>query len=164
DKRFYEHSGIDARGLGRAISSLGTEGGASTITMQTAKNLFTDYSRNSFKRIIQKIKESIIAIKLERNFTKQEILALYLNTVPFSDNVFGIRNAAKTFFKKEPDRLTIEEAAVLVGMVNGPGIYNPRTNPKLAFQRRNLVLDRMASSNYLTDTQADSLKKTKIVL
>ena len=164
DKRFYTHSGIDARGLARAISSFGSEGGASTITMQTAKNLFTDYSRNPIKRVIQKIKESIIAIKLERNFTKQEIIALYLNTVPFSDNVYGIRNAAKTFFQKEPDRLSTDEAAVLIGMVNGPGIYNPRRNPKQAFERRNLVLDRMVESNYLTSDKAVTLEKKQIVL
>jgi len=99
---FYDHSGIDPRSLARAVFSLGSEGGASTITMQTAKNLFTDYSRNKAIRIIQKIKESIIAIKLERNFTKEEIITLYLNTVAFSDNVFGIRNASKTFFLKSP--------------------------------------------------------------
>ncbi len=111
DERFYEHSGIDAYGLARAFGKLGRDGGASTITQQLAKNLFTDYSRNPLKRIIQKVKESIIAIKLERNFTKDEIITLYLNTVPFSDNVYGIRNAAKTFFQKEPDRLNVEEAA-----------------------------------------------------
>ena len=164
DKRFYEHNGIDAHGLARAVFSLGGEGGASTITMQTAKNLFTDYSRNPLKRIIQKIKESIISIKLERNFTKQEILTLYLNTVPFSDNVYGVRNAAKTFFQKEPDRLNIEEAAVLIGMVNGPGLYNPRRNPKQAYQRRNLVIDRMVRNGYLAKQVADSIKKPMIIL
>src|SRR6476469_4480403 len=136
DERFYEHSGIDARALGRAISSLGSEGGASTITMQTAKNLFTDYSSNPMKRILQKLKEGIIAIKLERNFTKQEIITLYLNTVPFGDNVYGIRNASRTFFSKEPDRLNVEEAAVLVGILKGNSYYNPRINPKAAFDRR----------------------------
>ena len=99
DKRFYDHNGIDPRSLGRAVFSLGSEGGASTITMQTAKNLFTNApSSNIVVRLVQKLKESIIAIKLERNFTKDEIITLYLNTVPFSDNVYGIRNAAKTFF------------------------------------------------------------------
>jgi len=96
DERFYDHSGIDPRSLGRALIFLGREGGASTITMQTAKNLFTDNwgTRNIFLRIIQKIKESVIAVKLERNFTKEEIITIYLNTVAFGDNVFGIRNAA----------------------------------------------------------------------
>ena len=166
DKRFYDHSGIDAHGLARAIFTLGTEGGASTITMQTAKNLFTENwgTSNILLRIIQKIKESIIAVKLERNFTKKEILTIYLNTVAFSDNVYGIRNAARTFFQKEPDRLTIEEAAVLVGMVNGPGLYNPRRFPKQAYDRRNLVIDRMVQSNYLAKQIADSIKKPQIVL
>ena len=112
DERFYKHSGVDPKSVARAVFLLGSQGGGSTITMQAAKNLFTDYSSNFFVRLPQKIKEGIIAVKLERNFTKEEILTLYLNTVPFSDNVFGIRNASKTFFQKEPDRLTPEEAAV----------------------------------------------------
>ncbi len=164
DERFYEHSGIDARALGRAITSLGAEGGASTITMQTAKNLFTDYSPNTLKRIIQKLKEAIIAIKLERNFTKQEIITLYLNTVPFGDNVYGIRNASKTFFKKEPDRLTVGEAAVLIGMLKASNTYNPRINPKRARERRNVVLDQMVRNNYITKQEADSIKVTPIPL
>ena len=134
------------------------EGGASTITMQTAKNLFTDYSPNTFKRILQKLKEAIIAIKLERNFTKQEIITLYLNTVPFGDNVYGIRNAAKTFFKKEPDRLTVGEAAVLIGMLKASNTYNPRINPKRARERRNVVLDQMVRNNYIAKKEADSIK------
>jgi penicillin-binding protein 1A len=164
DERFYDHNGIDPRSLGRAVFSLGTKGGASTITMQTAKNLFTNISSNPVVRIIQKIKESIIAIKLERNFTKEEILTIYLNTVPFSDNVFGIRNAAKTFFQKEPDQLTIDEAAVLVGMVNAPGAYNPRRNPKLALERRNTVISHMVRNNYLTEADADAIKNKPIIL
>ena len=164
DERFYEHSGIDARALGRAVSSLGGEGGASTITMQTAKNLFTDYSHNPVRRVIQKLKEGIIAIKLERNFTKAEIITLYLNTVPFGDNVFGIRNAAKTFFQKEPDRLTVSEAAVLIGMLKASNTYNPRVNPKRARERRNTVLDQMVRNNYLSAAKADDIKGTPIKL
>ncbi len=164
DERFYDHSGIDAYGLARAIIKLGRDGGASTITQQLAKNLFTDYSRNPVKRIIQKIKESIIAIKLERNFTKDEIITLYLNTVPFSDNVYGIRNASKTFFQKEPDRLNVEEAAVMIGMVNAPTLYNPRRNPKLALDRRNTVLDQMKRNKFLTENEATELKKKTIVI
>ncbi len=164
DERFYEHSGIDARALGRAISSLGSEGGASTITMQTAKNLFTDYSHNPIKRTIQKIKEGIIAIKLERNFTKAEIITLYLNTVPFGDNVYGIRNAAKTFFSKEPDRLNIGESAVLIGMLKASSTYNPRINPKRARERRNIVLDQMVRNKYITEAQANEIKPTPIPL
>jgi len=160
DKRFFDHSGIDAQGLARAFIYLGSQGGASTITMQTAKNLFTENwsTKNFLLRSIQKLKEGIIAIKLERNFTKEEILTLYLNTVEFGDNVFGIRNGAKTFFQKEPDRLNVEEAAVLIGMINGPGLYNPRRNPRQALERRNLVLNRMVSKNYLGAAEAEVLK------
>ncbi|SKA06100.1 transglycosylase domain-containing protein [Sediminibacterium ginsengisoli] len=166
DKRFYDHSGIDPRSLARAFFYLGGEGGASTISMQTAKNLFTNNwnTRNIFLRVLQKVKESIIAVKLERNFTKEEIATLYLNTVAYGDNVYGIRNASRTFFQKEPDRLSVEEAAVLVGMVNGPSLYNPRRNPKQALDRRNLVLNRMVSSNYLTEKEAARLKMTPITL
>jgi penicillin-binding protein 1A len=151
DERFYDHKGIDPRSLGRALFFLGSEGGASTITMQTAKNLFTNNwsTSNILLRMIQKIKESLIAIKLERNFTKEEIITLYLNTVAFGDNVFGIRNAAKTFFQKEPDRLNVQESAVLIGMLKGSTLYNPRRNPKLALDRRNTVLNQMVSNNYL---------------
>ena len=166
DKRFYEHSGIDGLSLLRAFMYLGSEGGASTITMQTAKNLFTENwsTKNFLLRSIQKLKEGIIAVKLERNFTKEEILTLYLNTVAFGDNVFGIRNASKTFFQREPDRINVEEAAVLIGMINGPGVYNPRSNPRRALERRNLVLNRMVSKKYLPDAEAELLKRRPIEL
>ena len=165
DKRFYDHYGIDGEGLLRAVAFLGSQGGASTITMQTAKNLFTDNwgTKNKLLRVIQKIKESIIAIKLERNFTKQEIITLYLNTVPFSENLFGVSNASRSFFQKEPDRLTIEEAALLIGMINAPTKYNPNRNPKLAIERRNLVLNRMAGEKYITNDQATALKALPLV-
>jgi len=166
DERFYDHKGIDPRSLGRALFFLGSEGGASTITMQTAKNLFTNNwsTSNIFLRMIQKIKESLIAIKLERNFTKEEIITLYLNTVAFGDNVFGIRNAAKTFFQKEPDRLNVQESAVLIGMLKGSTLYNPRRNPKLALDRRNTVLSQMVRNNYLPEAEATKLKLTPIEL
>ena len=165
DERFYTHSGIDGRGLARAVAHLGRDGGASTISQQLAFNLFNgNRARNPVTRVIQKIKEWIIAVKLERNFTKDEIIALYLNTVPFSDNVYGIRNASRTFFQKDPDVVNIEEAAILVGMVNGPTLYNPRRNPKMALDRRNLVLERMATNRYITNPEADRLKTKPIVL
>jgi len=166
DERFYDHNGIDPRSLARAFFFLGSKGGASTITMQTAKNLFTENwgTSNIFLRMIQKIKESIIAVKLERNFTKDEIITLYLNTVAFGDNVFGIRNASKTFFSKEPDRVNVEEAAVLVGMVNAPTTYNPRIYPKNAHNRRNVVLDQMVKNNYLGASEAEQLKLHEIKL
>lgn len=164
DQRFYDHSGIDIRGLARAVVYLGSEGGASTITQQLAKNLLNQGSENKAMRLVEKFKEWIVAIKLEKNFTKQEILALYLNFVPYSDNVFGIRNAALTFFQKEPDRLSVEEAAVLVGMVNGPTLFNPRRNPKSALDRRNLVINRMASNNNISEIEAERLKLKPIQL
>ncbi|NII25815.1 penicillin-binding protein [Pseudoflavitalea sp. X16] len=164
DKRFYEHSGIDGIRLTKAITSFGSAGGASTITQQLALNMFDERATNPVARMLQKIKENIIAIKLERNFTKQEIIALYLNTVSFSDNVYGIRNASRTFFSKEPDRLTIDEAAVLVGMQKATGTYNPRTNYKAAFDRRNTVISLMADNKYITEGEAAKLKKEPIRL
>ncbi|MCG7859469.1 transglycosylase domain-containing protein, partial [Flavihumibacter sediminis] len=107
----------------RAIIFLGREGGGSTITQQLALNMFAERSKNPILRVVQKLKEWVIAIKLERNFTKQEILTLYLNTVPFGENVYGIRNASLTFFQKEPDRLAPEEAAVLIGLLKGNTLY-----------------------------------------
>ncbi|HEX4852414.1 MAG TPA: biosynthetic peptidoglycan transglycosylase, partial [Puia sp.] len=108
DERFYEHSGIDAKSILRAVVRFGRDGGGSTITQQLAKNLLNQGSGNKAMRVIEKLKEWIVAIKLERNFTKEEILALYLNTVPFGNEIYGIRNASKTYFQKEPDRLAIE--------------------------------------------------------
>lgn len=164
DKRFEDHSGVDLKGTLRAIFSLGKAGGGSTITQQLALALFNKRASNPWQRVMQKVKEWIIAVKLERNFTKEEILALYLNAVSYPDNLFGIRNAAKTFFQKEPDRLTISEAAVLVGSINGPGIYNPRRNPKASMDRRNLVLDRLAEDGKITAAEAEDLKSKPIVL
>jgi penicillin-binding protein 1A len=134
DKRFHKHSGIDMKGTLRAIFTLGTQGGGSTLTQQLAKALLNQGRVSGVKRMVEKLK---------KNFTKEELITLYLNTVSYSDNVFGIRNAARTFFQKEPDRVTVEEAAMLVGMINGPGVYNPRKNPKAALDRRNLVISRM---------------------
>lgn len=165
DERFYEHSGIDPKAIARAVFSAGTEGGGSTITMQTAKNLFTDKpSSNIIVRVIQKLKESIIAVKLESNFTKQEIITLYLNTVAYSDNVFGIRNASKTFFSKEPSELKPEEAAVLIGMLKAPSTYNPRTNPDDSKNRRNTVLEQMEKNKYITPGEAAVLKAKPLKL
>ena len=164
DERFYDHSGIDGKGVVRAVAFLGSKGGGSTITQQLALNMFSERARNPIARVIQKLKEWIIAIKLERNFTKQEILALYLNVVPFSDNQYGIRNASLTFFSKEPDRLNIEESAVLIGMVNGPTIFNPRRNPKNALMRRNHVLTKMGENNFISEEESKKIKLRPIVL
>lgn len=164
DKRFYEHSGIDFIGTLRAVGRLGRDGGGSTITQQLALALFNQRAKNKFERVVQKLKEWIIAVKLEKNFTKEEILGLYLNTVSFSDNVYGIRNASRTFFQKEPDRLNVDEAALLVGQINGPGVFNPRRNPKAAMDRRNLVISRMAEDGKLNAAEAENLKAQPIKL
>lgn len=164
DERFYDHSGIDGRGLMRALIHLGRDGGASTITQQLAKNMLGQGSKNIFRRIIEKLKENIVAIKLERNFTKEEIIALYLNTVEYSDHVFGIRNASRTFFQKEPDRLTIDEAAVLIGMLRATGLYNPRTNPKASMESRNLVIQQMVRNNFIPASEGEKLKLKPIKL
>src|SRR5580658_2511720 len=163
DERFYEHSGIDGKAVIRAIVKFGRDGGGSTITQQLALNMFNgERSRNRIRRTIQKLKEWIIAIELERNFTKEEILTLYLNDVSFSDNVYGIRGAARTFFHKEPDSLSVDEAAVLVGMVNNPSLFNPRTNIKAATDRRNIVINRMATNHFITTEEATAFKEKPI--
>ena len=159
DVRFYDHSGIDPIALGRAIKGFGKQGGASTITQQLAKKILGQENHVPvLKRAIDKIKEWIVALKLERNFTKQEIISLYLNRVSWL-NVYGIRNASLVYFQKEPSKLTPDEAALLVGMLSGPGRYDPRHNPKAALARRNLVLDRMVTNNDLSKAEADALKK-----
>ncbi|MEG1267310.1 MAG: transglycosylase domain-containing protein, partial [Myroides sp.] len=157
DERFRSHSGIDARGTMRAIFSAGSSGGASTISQQLAKNLFhgSSGSTNKLFRVIQKVKEWIIAVKLERQYTKNEIIAYYLNTVDFVSNAYGIRSAANIYFNKEPKKLTVEEAAVLVGMLQAPSRYNPRFNPDRAENRRNIVLAQMAKNGKITEAEKE---------
>jgi penicillin-binding protein 1A len=162
DERFYNHAGIDFKSTLRAVFTMGQQGGGSTITQQLAKALLEQGSKNRAWRVIEKLKEWIIAVKLERNFTKEEILTLYLNAVPFGNNIYGIRNAARTFFQKEPDRLKIEEAALLVGMLKGNSIYNPIRNPKAALDRRNVVLNQMAVNGKISEAEAAKLKKLPI--
>ncbi len=164
DERFYQHSGIDIKSLARAVIFLGSEGGASTITQQLAKNLLNQGTSNKAIRVIEKFKEWIVAIKLEKNFTKEEIASLYLNMVSYGDEIYGIRNAAKTYFQKEPSRLNIEESAVLVGLLKGNTIYNPRRNPKAALDRRNTVIDQMVRNNFLPEAEAEKLKVKPIDL
>src|SRR5699024_2282533 len=139
DVRYFQHSGIDARGTLRAIVFMGTKGGASTITQQLAKQLFHgEGSRNPVDRIIQKIKEWIIAVRLERNYTKQEIIAMYYNIYDFTNNADGMRSASRIYFGKEPKDLKVEEAAVLAGMFKNSALYNPRRNPVGVTNRRNV--------------------------
>lgn len=164
DERFYDHSGIDFKSTLRAAFTLGRQGGGSTITQQLAKALLDQGSKNRATRALEKLKEWIIAVKLERNFTKEEIITLYLNAVPFGNNIYGIRNAARTFFQKEPDRLTVEEAALLVGMLKGNTLYNPQRNPKAALDRRNIVIGQMAVNNKITEAEATRLKALPIKL
>ncbi|TCZ74550.1 transglycosylase domain-containing protein [Flaviaesturariibacter aridisoli] len=164
DVRFYSHSGIDWKRTGSAVATMGSSGGGSTVTQQLAKQLLGQGNKNVALRVIEKLKEYIIAVRLERNFTKEEILALYLNAVPYGDNVYGIRNAARTFFSKEPDRLDPNEAAVLVGMLKGNSIYNPRTHMVAAFNRKNVVLSQMEKAGYMKPAEAAALKSTPITL
>ncbi len=160
DERFYSHSGIDFQATLRAILLAGSEGGGSTITQQLAKALLDHEAQKGSKaiRVIQKLKEWIIAVKLERNFTKDEIIALYLNAVSFGSNVYGIRNASLTFFQTEPDRLKVEEAAVLIGMLKGTSLYNPQRNYKSSFDRRNVVMKQMVKNDKLSQPEFDKLK------
>ena len=176
DIRFRGHSGIDIPSLVRvAVKTLlmqnTSQGGGSTITQQLAKNLFPrDTARNrgavvrKAKLVTAKLKEWITALKLEYNYTKEEIAAMYLNTVEFGSNAYGIKSAAHTFFNKEPDELNVQEAAVLVGVVNAPTRYSPVRNPDNALARRNLVLSRMEEAGALTHRQRDSIAALPIVL
>ncbi|CAL2087717.1 penicillin-binding protein 1A [Tenacibaculum sp. 190524A05c] len=162
DERFYSHSGIDFRGLARAVAKLGAGGGASTITQQLAKNLFTKKaSQNKFKRVIQKIKEWVVAVKLERQYTKQEIITMYLNTQGFLFNATGIRSAARIYFGKEPKELDLQESAILVAMLKNPRQYNPhrKVSRKKSLARRNVVFSQMEKNGFLTEAQRDSLQK-----
>lgn len=164
DIRFEEHSGVDIRGLIRAVTKLGRNGGGSTLTQQLAKNLFHEKPHTTLERLIQKIQEWIISARLERAYTKHEILAMYLNTVEFGANAFGIRSASTTFFKKEPIALSLEEAALLVGMLQAPTRFNPVHNYDAALQRRNVVLSQLMKYKFITDLQFDLLKKKPIAL
>lgn len=167
DARFYDHSGIDARGTLRAIVMLGKGGGASTISQQLAKQLFTDQvSSSKIERAFQKVKEWIIAIRLERQYTKEEIITQYFNIYDFGNNADGIRSASRIYFGKEPKDLNVKESAMLVGMFKNSSLYNPRPsrNPIGTKDRRNTVLDQMVKYGYLKETISDSLQKTPLDL
>ena len=159
DERFYSHSGIDAKGTVRAAVYLGAKGGASTITQQLAKQLFTqDVSQNFVGRVLQKFKEWIIAIRLERQYTKEEIITMYFNKHDFVYQAVGVRSAAKIYFDKEAKDLDIEESAVLVGMLVNAAHFNPVRRPELVEQRRNVVFSQMAKNDYITRQVRDSLQ------
>jgi penicillin-binding protein 1A len=167
DARFHSHSGIDARGTLRAIVKLGKGGGASTISQQLAKQLFHgEGSRSKIGRITQKIKEWIIAIRLERQYTKEEIIAQYFNIYDFNNNADGIRSAARIYFGKEPNALDLKESAMLVGMFKNSSLYNPRPerNPIGVKNRRNVVLSQMEKYDYITEAVKDSIQKMDLGL
>ncbi len=176
DARFRSHSGIDIQSLARVgiktiLLSNASQGGGSTISQQLAKNLFPrDTVRNrskvarTTKLVVAKFKEWITALKLEYNYTKEEIAAMYLNVVEYGSNAYGIKSAASTFFNKDPKDLNIQEAAVLVGVVNAPTRYSPVRNPENALKRRNLVISRMAASGAITQKMCDSICALPITL
>ncbi len=175
DARFYKHSGIDFEAILRAVIFLGSQGGGSTLTQQLAKNLFKirgDHNNGILKDvnflkiniIIAKAKEMLMAIKLEKAYTKQEIMTMYLNTVDFGSNAFGIKVASETFFGKSPEQINIEEAAVLVGILGATYSYNPVYNYDNSINRRNRVLGQMHKYGYINDKELDSLSNLKINL
>ncbi len=158
DIRFYKHSGIDLRGLARAVFFMGSRGGASTITQQLAKQLYHTRSSNFFKTLWQKLNEWVIAVKLEKSYTKEEIIALYLNQFDFLHLAIGIESASKVYFNSTPDSLKIEEAATLIGMAQNPALFNPLRRPDTTLHRRNIVLSQMNKYGYLADSLYDSIK------
>ena len=176
DVRFHQHSGIDARGLGRVLvysilMNNSSSGGGSTITQQLAKNLFprdtTTYRSSVGRKVhlgVSKFKEWVTAVKLERNYTKDEIIVMYLNTVPFGGITYGIKSAAKTYFNKPTDSLRVEESALLVGLLKAPTYYSPVRNPERSKLRRNIVMSQMNKYNFITNEEFDSLSVLPIEL
>ena len=160
DVRFYDHSGIDFYALGRAVVKRGllgqkSAGGGSTITQQLAKQLYSEHASTTMERLLQKPIEWVIAVKLERNYTKDEIITMYLNYFDFLHNAVGIKTAANTYFSKEPKDLSVVESATLVGLCKNPSYYNPVRNPERSRNRRNVVLGQMLKAGYLTQEEHD---------
>ena len=168
DIRFFDHTGVDLRGLARVLVHTiilqQNRGGGSTITQQLAKNLFPRKELSRIELVARKLKEWVIAVQLERSYTKQEILAMYLNTVPFGSHSYGIKSAARTFFNTTQDSLQVHEAAVLVGLLKAPSYYNPKRNPERSTRRRNTVMGQMKKYSFITDAEFDSLAATPIEL
>jgi len=163
DSRFYQHRGIDEIALMRVFFKSvllqdHSAGGGSTLSQQIAKNLFPRKSFGALSMPVNKLRESIIAYRLERLYSKDEILALYLNTVPFAENTFGIGIASERFFSKPPSKLKVHEAATLVGMLKANNSYNPRKNPERSLDRRNIVIDQMLKNNYISVGEAKLYK------
>jgi penicillin-binding protein 1A len=164
DERFYSHSGVDAKALARAIVYLGSKGGGSTLTQQLAKMQYNEPARNLVERIGQKLGEWIIAVQLERLYTKDEIIALYLNQLDFLYQAVGINSAARVYFNKKPIDLNIEEAAVFVAMAKNPSLYNPKRYPERTKQRRDQVFVQMVKNGMLTVAEKDSLQQIPLQL
>ncbi len=170
DRRFYEHSGIDAKSVMRVIIKtliLRQEeaGGGSTLTQQLAKNLYgRPVASNKFSLAVIKLKEWVTAAKLERRYTKEEIIVMYLNTIPYIYDASGIKTASKTFFNKTVDSLSIDESAILVGMVNNPSLFNPVRFPERCLERRNIVLHSMVETGDLSQEEYDVYKQKPIAL
>ena len=167
DIRFRSHSGIDVRALLRAVKGVVTgskSGGASTITQQLAKMLFTEKPASGLERVMQKFKEWIIAIRLERQYTKEEIITMYLNKFDFINNAVGIKSASQIYFNTTPNALSIEESAMLVGMLKNPSLYNPNRRPELTKKRRDVVLSQMKKYDFISASEYDSISANPIVL
>ncbi|MGB1040773.1 MAG: transglycosylase domain-containing protein, partial [Flavobacteriales bacterium] len=158
DERFHSHSGVDAEALARAIRGMGRDGGGSTLSQQLALNLYGKRATNIIDRIKQKFGEWIIAAKLEKRYTKEEILTMYFNKVDFLNQGVGIHSASKIYFSKSPSELNIQEAATLVGMVKNPNKYNPKRFPENAVKRREVVLKQMLKNDYLNRKEYDSIR------
>ena len=164
DERYYQHSGIDFEALARAIFRMGKDGGGSTITQQLAKQLFHEPAKNIVERILQKFKEWVIAARLERQYTKQEIIAMYFNQFDFLYQAVGINSAAKIYFDTTPDSLSLEQSAILVGMAKNPAYYNPKRDPTRMINRRNTVFYQMLRNDMISEAEYDSLKERPLII
>ena len=180
DARFTSHSGIDIRSMFRVVFSLGTAGGGSTISQQLAKNLFHTRSMefgeddpvylgllmkiDGLRTVIAKVKEWILAIRLERRYTKQEIMAMYLNEVSFGNNAYGIQVACRTYFQKDLQEVTLPEAATLIGLLQNPSLYDPRIRPERTLERRNVVLGQLAKYEFITEEDLPKLQDAPLNL
>ncbi|WP_461790528.1 transglycosylase domain-containing protein [Pedobacter sp.] len=171
DVRFYKHTGIDVQAVGRAVVGMGKEGGASTITQQLAKNLYRTRYNKSFglagrvpvvRTVVAKLKEWMTALKLESNYSKNDIITMYLNTVSFGNNTYGIKTASRIYFNKEASQLSVPQAALLVGMLKATTSYNPIKNPEKSLDRRNVVLSQMNKYNYLSKADLANYKTAPI--